>query len=319
MTETVNAALTDLNLKIERGVLAEVVSRLVGTALRDQGAMIPTGLIQAYGGKGVTSAYDGQGDASYTGIPDGWLPCDGRAISQTSTADGRLGATGTRDTTHLFAAIGHAFEPVITVLPNVEGETEDRIYLPFHHFANGEEVKVRTVDAAGNATADPMDPSYYVEAPTATPHIIRLHTSALMNATVGLSPAAPGSELALIRPNEFSLPDLRGRMPLGSNKGDASGYTSKEQGQELRLAERLLGHHGGDEYSQAHYHLQAPSGSSRGTLAAAYGNENSGIRRSFQYVEGGKSTTYADKVSTSGTGFGENMPPFQILHYIIKA
>jgi microcystin-dependent protein len=111
----------------------------------------------------------------------------------------------------------------------------------------------------------------------------------------------------------FNVPDLRGRMPIGPNSDSTAANT----------ATRSVGTKGGDTRLQSHTHpvaldpIDARSQYS-GTSDAgnAFGAGDGNVAMTY-WANGG---TYRDTQSReSGTGSGQNMPPFLVTNYIIKA
>jgi microcystin-dependent protein len=93
----------------------------------------------------------------------------------------------------------------------------------------------------------------------------------------------------------FRVPDLRGRMPIGAgNEGVAANNATRTRGDK-----------GGDTRMQSHTHDTLNSIASGGLWGATFNS----------------STTYANTVPTksAGLGSGDNMPPFLVTNYIIKA
>lgn len=93
----------------------------------------------------------------------------------------------------------------------------------------------------------------------------------------------------------FRVPDLRGRMPIGAgNDGSAANNVTRTRGSA-----------GGDTRVHAHAHTRA---------WGTYGNGAGGVG----YTRLG---SYDGQLAsdTTGEGTGENMPPFLVTNYIIKA
>ncbi len=327
------ADISTLNLTVNDAELKETVHTNVQAILAQLGVTPPitAGIVQGFAGR--TDAFDGVNTA-FTSIPSGWLPCDGRRLNQTATPDARE-TNGTLSTAALFAAVGHSFEQPLEVLPDGSRPENDLISLPFHHFTNGQEVKVRTVDAAGVWSADPMDPSYYVaRVPDPAdpsnfpnnflPHVLVLHTSIAMAASIGLDAPPAGSHLVLISPDTFALPDLRGRIPLGAG---SSGIGSGSRGQEEDLTSRPLGSLGGEEQHTLTAQ-ELPSANVKTpirTNTGSYGRDTRfGVEniRPHHGVYGGfpaQGAEYPYARIEGGNQPHNNMPPFQAMYHIIHA
>lgn len=118
----------------------------------------------------------------------------------------------------------------------------------------------------------------------------------------------------------FNVPDLRGRMPIGAgtgaqNGGSGSGVISGGTG----ITARTRGQFGGDTRLQQHSHDVR---SNNALSQPAY----------YDYIGGGTSQTILRpntnvtmtptgewRAQNTGSGSGENMPPFLVTTYIIKA
>jgi microcystin-dependent protein len=103
----------------------------------------------------------------------------------------------------------------------------------------------------------------------------------------------------------FNLPDLRGRMPVGAgNDGTAANNASRTRGDK-----------GGDTRLQSHIH-------NYGEVTTSGGAVNAGGDIIWA-VSGGNVVDKAGagylKTKGTGSGSGENMPPFLVTNYIIKA
>lgn len=96
----------------------------------------------------------------------------------------------------------------------------------------------------------------------------------------------------------FGLPDLRGRMPIGAgNDGTAANNATRTRGDK-----------GGDTRLQQHNHVYvAPHNN---TVTTAYANSSNSFLQTGAVDAG---------TSNAGSGSGENMPPFLVTNYIIKA
>lgn len=97
----------------------------------------------------------------------------------------------------------------------------------------------------------------------------------------------------------FNLPDLRGRMPIGAgNDGTAENNATRTRGVK-----------GGDTRMPVHSH-----GIQRTNVAAsAQGTDTSTVYKLQVNTGAGYSDT-----QTTGSGGGDNMPPFLVTNYLIK-
>lgn len=130
----------------------------------------------------------------------------------------------------------------------------------------------------------------------------------------------------------FNLPDLRGRMPMGAgtgaqNGGSGSGAISGG----TALTARTVGAFGGDERLQTHTHTQNPHGHSLGpgqSFGTSFGPNAGGVAtfglsvaiintNTYQGPYSADSTTATNQ--NAGSGSSQNMPPFVVVNYIIKA
>lgn len=125
----------------------------------------------------------------------------------------------------------------------------------------------------------------------------------------------------------FNLPDLRGRVPVGADA--AAGRLDGVQ------APRLLGQAGGNMWLQSHTHL-VNLGTSTESATHAHQLAWSGITRhegpGFAYTDieptGFLSSTGAETAfhthavtgltNGEGLGNGQNMPPYQIVNWMVK-
>ena len=98
----------------------------------------------------------------------------------------------------------------------------------------------------------------------------------------------------------FNVPDLRGRMPIGPNSDSTTANT----------ATRSIGTKGGDTRMPSHNHDIQRSN----VAASSTGTDTSTVYRTLA----GTGATYTTTQS-AGSGGGENMPPFLVTNYIIKA
>ena len=98
----------------------------------------------------------------------------------------------------------------------------------------------------------------------------------------------------------FRVPDLRGRMPIGAgNDGSSENNQTRTRGVK-----------GGDTRMPAHTHpIQRTN-----VAASGQGTDTSTVYKLQQGTGAGYSDT-----QTSGSGGGDNMPPFLVTNYIIKA
>ena len=112
----------------------------------------------------------------------------------------------------------------------------------------------------------------------------------------------------------FGLPDMRGRVPMGAGTGNQQGGTgSGVITGGTSLAARTAGQFGGDERLQSHTHTSP--GQNLGTTYYSGGSPLQGWNAPG--VDGLSNSTTDH--SRTGKGSGENMPPFVVLNYIIKA
>jgi microcystin-dependent protein len=126
----------------------------------------------------------------------------------------------------------------------------------------------------------------------------------------------------------FNVPDLRGRVPMGAGTGAQNGGagTGAISGG-TSLTARTRGAFGGDERLQQHNHTASDSGHTHqvgsnsgpdnlsGPHTGNYDPNTFGI--AFYYTT---TTGYANiSVANTGSGSGQNMPPFVVTNYIIKA
>jgi len=100
--------------------------------------------------------------------------------------------------------------------------------------------------------------------------------------------------------SNFNVPDLRGRMPIGPNSDSTTANT----------ATRSIGTKGGDTRMPSHNHDIQRSN----VAASSTGIDTSTVYRTLA----GTGATYTTTQS-AGSGGGENMPPFLVTNYIIKA
>lgn len=119
----------------------------------------------------------------------------------------------------------------------------------------------------------------------------------------------------------FNLPDLRGRMPIGPNSDSTAANT----------ATRSVGTKGGDTRMQTHTHIQNAHGHDLGpgqSFGMAFGNQDAAFAvfkvgvssingGSYQGPYSANSTTATNQ--NAGSGSSDNMPPFLVTNYIIKA
>ena len=107
----------------------------------------------------------------------------------------------------------------------------------------------------------------------------------------------------------FGLPDMRGRVPMGAGTGNQQGGTgSGVITGGTSLAARTAGQFGGDERLQSHAH-------------GVYAGHGAGATGLPQLSTGFDKAIYGigELMGTAGAGSGQNMPPFVVLNYIIKA
>lgn len=127
----------------------------------------------------------------------------------------------------------------------------------------------------------------------------------------------------------FNLPDLRGRIPMGSGIGTGHGTsgTGAPTGG-TALTSRSRGQWGGDERMPQHNHGVTDPGHFHATSAPYHLAGGSG-GNNFRITDGSGSfvgavdansntRTTGITVNQEGTGQGGNMPPFVVVTYIIK-
>lgn len=103
----------------------------------------------------------------------------------------------------------------------------------------------------------------------------------------------------------FRVPDLRGRMPIGEgNDGTAANNATRTRGTK-----------GGDTRLQQHNHTVQENASNGSTL----GGHFTGAGQTAAYAGNIASNAFPVVVTNAGSGSGENMPPFLVTNYIIKA
>lgn len=118
----------------------------------------------------------------------------------------------------------------------------------------------------------------------------------------------------------FTVPDLRGRMPIGAgNDGTAANNASRTRGNKGGDTRMPTHNHGVSD--PGHYHGGLSYGGSGGgppnnTASWTVGGASSGANSTFGLT--GQTTTGVS-VQNNGSGSGENMPPFLVINYIIKA
>lgn len=98
---------------------------------------------------------------------------------------------------------------------------------------------------------------------------------------------------------QFYVPNFKGRVPVG--------YDSTQT--EFNAIAKT----GGDKYMQAHSHL-GKTDSTQGA-ASGWGDGNASALRSNNAAY----TLYSQQTSTAGTGGSENLQPYAVLLFIIKA
>lgn len=115
--------------------------------------------------------------------------------------------------------------------------------------------------------------------------------------------------------DHFRVPDLRGRVPIGSGHGDATGHTAHS-----------LGDRGGNENAIVPYHRHGPAsgtymatGSTSFSVASnkATSTTGSGISDLVRQTGTISNPQYTDYAGTSGNTTGANMMPYLTINYII--
>jgi microcystin-dependent protein len=129
----------------------------------------------------------------------------------------------------------------------------------------------------------------------------------------------------------FNIPDMRGRVPMGAGAGAGQGASGTGVPSGTSLTTRTRGAFGGDERMQTHTHIQNAHDHSLGggqpfgmdfggnpgggvTFAVAVASING---PSYQGPYSAVSNTATNQ--NAGSGSSENMPPFVVCNYIIKA
>lgn len=118
----------------------------------------------------------------------------------------------------------------------------------------------------------------------------------------------------------FNVPDLRGRMPIGAgNDGTAANNATRTRGDKGGDTRMPTHNHGVTD--PGHYHGGISYGGSGGgppnnTASWTVGGASSGANSTFGNT--GQTTTGVS-VNNAGAGSADNMPPFLVTNYIIKA
>lgn len=129
----------------------------------------------------------------------------------------------------------------------------------------------------------------------------------------------------------FNVPDMRGRHPIGAGTGAGQGASGTGVPSGTTLTARTRGAFGGDERMQTHTHIQDAHGHTLGPgqdFGMEFGGNPGGFATfkvsvasingaSYQGAYSANNTTATNQ--NAGSGSSENMPPFVVLNYIIKA
>lgn len=121
-----------------------------------------------------------------------------------------------------------------------------------------------------------------------------------------------------IRPGDpgsvYRVPDLRGRVPVGVGNDSTAPNN----------ASRTLGASGGDTRLQSHTHAVTDPGHSHYMNQSPYngtGNQTAPGYNPYAFPSNSQTQSAVTGISiqSSGAGSGENMPPFHVVNFIIKA
>lgn len=122
----------------------------------------------------------------------------------------------------------------------------------------------------------------------------------------------------------FNLPDLRGRMPIGAgNDGTAANNASRTRGDKGGDTRMQSHNHGGTTGNDSPDHAHGPGAglaflTTSGGAASNFGSQIAAAQHTPGQTAGANAR-HAHSISTSGSGGAENMPPFLVTNYIIKA
>lgn len=133
--------------------------------------------------------------------------------------------------------------------------------------------------------------------------------------------ALVGTRYGTASAGHFRLPDLRGRVALGAGQGD--GLTNRTLGESSGAETHVLT----EQELPQHTHLlqsfstTGSSGSPAGQYPAASKlDSGSGLPVNTLYAPTANTTMHENAVTTTGLGLPhDNMQPFLVLHFIIKA
>jgi len=128
----------------------------------------------------------------------------------------------------------------------------------------------------------------------------------------------------------FNVPDLRGRIPMGSGtgagQGSAVGPGTAPTG--TALTARSVGAYGGDERLHAHNHTAtdsghvhsaiATAGSGGGATVAGWTVGGASAANATSFANTGSSSAIITVANNSQGGVSQNMSPFIVINYIIK-
>ncbi len=166
-------------------------------------------------------------------------------------------------------------------------------------FQNGDSVKFEAYDTTGAAIdlPDPLSKTtlYTLGIATDATHAFTLTDA---SGTAVVPTAQSKGRLVMFKADAFSLPDLRGRTPIGAGQGEG-------------LTLRALGIQGGDEEMQSHYHaISMVDASGSGT--------HHRVPEIYNYDPAHVPQPASAFTGTSGIGASGNMQPSLTLHHIIK-
>lgn len=120
--------------------------------------------------------------------------------------------------------------------------------------------------------------------------------------------------------SNFNVPDLRGRMPIGSgNDGTAANNATRTRGD--KGGDTRMPQHNHSVNDPGHTHTNRMNGGFqvyRANVASGSGEYGITSANTGSVVDNSTNTT-GISVNNNGSGTGDNMPPFLVTNYIIKA